>query len=135
MKKRKSPIVLLTTLAVMISVAFGLQFASSKTGGAGAQPPPPEISDAKAVGTPRAPEAQASVASGVKAALGAPAGGPPAGGPGGEGGPGRMGPPGSTGPMVLNPARPMGKPEKPKPNTSSTSAHWYDKDSAMANEK
>lgn len=126
MKKRKSPIVLITTLAVMCSVAFGLQFASSKTGGAGSQPPAPDMPDVKPVGTPRAPEAKSSVASSIKGAMGsetaAPAGRP------------KMGPPGmDSGPMVLNPARPMGKPEKPKPNSSSTSAQWYDKDSAAAN--
>jgi hypothetical protein len=132
MRKRKSPIVLITTLAVMCSVAFGLQFASSKTGGAGSQPPAPEMPDVKAVGTPRAPEPKSTVAGNIQKAMGAPSAGTDEAmrAPGPKGRPGEQ-----TGSMVLNPTQPMmGKPEKPKPNSSSTSAHWYDKDSAAANQ-
>lgn len=134
MRKRKSPIFLITTLAVMASVAFGLQFVSSKVGGAGAEaPPPPPPSDIKPVGTPRAPETKDSVAASIKMAASSGAQGSPEG----EGAP--MGRPGgpmtNQGPLVVKPAGISTTAPKPVPNSSSTSSHWYDKDSMMGNEK
>jgi len=133
MRKRKSPIFLVTTMGVVIAVAFGLQYVSSKTGGPGTEAPPAPPSDMKPVGEPRAAEAQSTVAGNIKTALG---GGGGATEPPKE----RMGAPGMmmpTGPMIMKPAGAVtsGVPEKPKPNTSSTSSHWYDKDSMMGSQK
>lgn len=125
MKKRKSPIVLVTLLAVMASVAFGLQYAWSKSAGPGAeQQPQVQATDTPPVGQPRQAESKEAVANSLKGALSGPTAVEPMepGRPSGPGGPG-----GPAGPSILNPsvATANRKPEKPKPNPTSTSAQWY----------
>lgn len=123
MRKRKSPIALITALIVVAAGIFGFNFATSRPGGNPAdQPPAPEVTDAKQVGDARPATPGSQIASSVNSAIAG--GGPKAT----EDGPGKMG---MGGPMILNPG--AGAPQKPKPNPSSTSAQWYDKDSALAN--
>jgi len=120
MKKRKSPIVLVTVLVILLCVTFGLQFAWSRSGGAGQEQPQFQATDAPAVGQPRQAESKEAVAQGIKGAMGS-GGGPK------EIGDARPGGPMGGGPSILNPAAMMSnsKPEKPKPNPTSTSAQWY----------
>ncbi len=128
MRKRKSPIVLVTALVVVVAGIVGFNFATSRVGGNPAEhPPTPEVQDVKPVGASRPAESTTQVASGVQSALGATTTPAPkaAGGP-----PGMPG----AGPLILNPGA-GSKPEKPKPNPSSTSAQWYNKDSAMGSGK
>jgi hypothetical protein len=122
MKKRKSPIVLVTVLAVMLCVVFGLQFAWSRSGGAGQEQPQFQATDTNPVGQPRQAESKEAVSAGLKSALG---GGSPSEAHAPE--PGNPHAPMTGGPSILNPAAmaPSGKPEKPKPNPTSTSAQWY----------
>ena len=119
MKKRKSPIVLVTVLAVMASVAFGLQYAWSKSGGAGQEQPQFQATDTNPVGQPRPAESKEAVSAGIKDAMGG--GSKPM--PEEAAHPHGM----MEGPSILNPGamNPNRKPEKPKPNPTSTSAQWY----------
>lgn len=130
MRKRKSPIVLVTVLGVVFATVVGLQFASSRVVNPNeAPPPPPPAGDDKPIGTPREKTAKSSIANDVKASMGSaePATSQRSMGPGG---------PGAGGPIILNAsAVPSGKPEKPKPNPSSTAAQWYNNESAMSKDK
>ena len=128
MRKRKSPIVLVTLLVVVVAGVAGFNFASSRVASPDAPPQAPPVENTQQVGEARSATPAASITQTVKQSLNADpkAGGPgPGGRPGGPGGPG--GPP--SGPLILNPA--AGKPEKPKPNTSATSAQWYNDESMM----
>ncbi len=133
MRKRKSPIVLVTALAIIVTVVAGFNFATSKPGGNPAnQPPAPaEVPDVKSVGTPRAATPVSAVTSSVTQSMGAQKEGGPEEAAAHGGPPGR---PGSGGPLILNPMA-NAKPEKPKPNSSSTSAQWYNDESAMSKQK
>ena len=126
MRKRKSPIVLVTMLALIAVGVSGYNFATSRTGGNPAeQPPAPEVADAKAVGDSRPAVSPSNISQAVKGSMTSAKPSPPSG---------RPDRPGSGGPMILNPAA-VAKPEKPKPNPSSTSAQWYDKESALGSAK
>lgn len=132
MRKRKSPIVLVTVLAIMASVAFGFNYASNRPGGnpAGEPPAPPASEGAeKTLGEARAPEDASSVSKSIGASMSS--------AKRKEADPAtpHEGPPGMSGPMIMNHSRPMGKQPKPKPNSSSTSAQWYDKESALGADK
>ena len=128
MRKRKSPIALVSVLAVMASVAFGFNYAASRGATPADQPPPAPEGSPKPLGDPRTAETATNVSGAIKQGLGATSAekAPPPGGP-----PGMPG----DGLTILNPAQSMGKAEKPKPNTSSTYAQWYDKDSGMGAKK
>lgn len=132
MRKRKSPIVLVTALAVLITTVAGLQYAWSRTNGPASAPEAPPVEDAKPVGESRAGQTAKDTSASVKAAMQQ---SKPAAAEAPEGGP--AGPPGSeSGPLILNPSRSSNaKPEKPKPNTSSTSAQWYNDESLMSKDK
>ena len=131
MRKRKSPIVLVTALVVIVTGVAGLNFAWSHTNGPASAPEAPPVENTSPVGQSRPGASAAEVAQGVKGAMASKgrAAESPEGGPSG---PPNMG----GGPMILNPARAASaKPEKPKPNTSSTSAQWYNDESAMSKDK
>lgn len=132
MRKRKSPIALVSVLVVVVATVVGYQFVTSQTHTPDAPPPPPESTDApKSIGEPRAAESKATIAADIKSSLDAkPAGGPTAAPPMRPGMP-------PSGPMILKPqmAMPGGKPEKPKPNSSSTSAQWYVSESGVGKDK
>ena len=131
MRKRKSPIVLVTALVVVVAGVAGFNFATSRPGGNPAdRAPAPEIQDIKPVGQARAAATTDQIASGVKQAMSSVKGGPSAHSPDAEASPGGPG----GGSIILNPAM-AAKPEKPKPNPSSTSAQWYSKDSALGSGK
>lgn len=128
MRKRKSPIVLVTALVVVVAGIVGFNFAASKPGGNPAEQPPAPQTDVKPVGEARPAESTTSIAGSVKTAMGSKGTGTPEAGP-------KM-PPGMPGggSIMLNPGA-GAKPEKPKPNSSATSAQWYDKDSALGSGK
>ncbi len=129
MRKRKSPIVLVTVLVIMASVAFGIQYTASKGSSPADAPPAPQVKDVTPVGEARAKESASSVAQGVRGAMSSPKSPAPETME-------RSGMPGApTGPMILKPAASMARPEKPKPNTSSTSAQWYNDESALGSDK
>lgn len=125
MRKRKSPIVLVTALVIIVAGVSGLQYAWSRTNGPASAPPTPEVADAKSVGEARASTPAKAVSAGILGAMNASA--KPTGRPSMPGGP-------DSGPLILNRAA-SAKPEKPKPNTSSTSAQWYNDESALSKEK
>lgn len=131
MRKRKSPIVLVTLLVVVVAGITGFNYATSKTGNPAGPPPAPEVPEAKAVGEARPAVPASSVAASLGKSMGkaeaAPterAGGPamPPGAPG-------------SGPMILGPSLSNAKPEKPKINTSSTSSQWFNDNSALSGKK
>lgn len=131
MRKRKSPIVLVTVLGVVFATVIGLQFASSRVVNPNEPPPAaPPAGDDKPIGTPRDKTSRESIANDVKVSMGSepPASQRPSMGPGG---------PGAGGPIILQSggAVPTGKPEKPKPNSSSTAAQWYNDESALSKDK
>ena len=134
MRKRKSPIVLVTLLVVVVAGITGFNYATSKTGNPAAAPPAPEVPEAKAVGEARPATPASAISASVKQSMGG-AGTAPGERPGGSHmPPGAPGGPGS-GPMILGPSRSDAKPEKPKPNSSSTSSQWFNDNSALGSKK
>ena len=126
MRKRQSPIVLVTALVLIVAGVAGFNFATSRAGGNPAeQAPAPEVADAKPVGEARPGTTEADVSKSVKGSLvtSTPA----------KAAPTRPGMP-PAGPMILDPSA-TAKPVKPTPNTSSTSAQWYNDESALSKEK
>jgi hypothetical protein len=119
MKKRKSPIVLVTVLAIVLCVAFGLQFAWSRSGGAGQEQPQFQATDTNPVGQPRPAESQQAVSAGIKGAL--------AGGHQSAPEEAHAHGPMAEGPSILNPGAMTAnvRQPKPKPNPTATSAQWY----------
>lgn len=133
MRKRKSPIALVSLLALVVVGIAGYNFATSRPNAAPAQQQaPPEVPDTKAVGEARTPTSASSIHASVTQSMSTPHGAPHAMT---EDGPGRPGGPGSGGPLILGPAASSAKPEKPKPNSSSTSAQWYNSESSLAGQK
>ncbi|RYG18047.1 hypothetical protein EON82_23100 [bacterium] len=126
MRKRKSPIALVTVLAVMAAVAFGFQYATNRGPEAQSAPPPAQgPDDVKPVGESRPGTTASAVSDAVKSSMGTPAAKPMAR----PGPPGMPGAPGG-GPTILSTMPTNAKPEKPKPNSSSTSTQWYNDESA-----
>ena len=125
MRKRQSPIVLVTALVLIVAGVAGFNFATSRTGGNPAeQPPAPEVADTKAVGDARPGATSSEISKSVKGLIStAPA----------KEAPTRPGMP-PAGPMILNPSA-TAKPAKPTLNTSATSAQWYNDESALSKEK
>ena len=70
MRKRKSPIVLVTTFVLIAVGVSGYNFATSRTGGNPAeQPPAPEVTDTKAVGESRPSASAADISKTVQGSM------------------------------------------------------------------
>ena len=128
MRKRQSPIVLVTALVLIVAGVAGYNIVTSRPGGNPAeQPPAPEVTDTKAVGVSRPGTTKADISKTVQGSMVTSTPTSP------KGPPMRPGMP-PAGPMILNPSA-NAKPEKPKPNSSSTAAQWYNDESALSKDK
>lgn len=123
MRKRKSPIVLVTALVVLVTGVAGFNYAASKSPATAEQASaPPVADDEKVLEKPRGAVNTTNVADQVKAQMGN--GTTPTDLSHGTTSPGT--------PMILN-DRPMptsSSPTKPTPNATSTSTQWYNDETA-----
>ena len=135
MRKRKSPIVLITLLAIAACGAFGIQYVSNRVPSPEQPVAPPVADTTKTLGDSRAVQPVKSVAEQVKSQMGGGGGesGKPTAMPmrtdmGSEKGPGAP----SSGSMVVDNDPRITPPQntKPKPNPSSTSSQWYNPETA-----